>query len=79
MARPRPIEEVQKAKAKLAKDYAGRPWCRGVGIAPAEQKDLFKLRLTVDPSAKGTVDLPTEWEGIPVEVVFLSAYKPRLR
>jgi hypothetical protein len=79
MAGPRPIQEVQGAKVKLAKDCAGHSWFRGVGIAPSEQKDLFKLRLTVDPSAKGTVDLPTEWEGIPVEVVFLSAYKPRRR
>jgi hypothetical protein len=28
---------------------------------------------------KGAVDLPEEWEDIPVEVVFLSAYRPRRR
>jgi hypothetical protein len=31
----------------------------------------------VDPSARDEADVPTEYEGIPVEVVFLSAYKPR--
>lgn len=79
MAGPKPIEAVQRVKAKLAREWGGRPWFRGVGIAPSEQKDLFTLRLTVDPSAKDTVDVPTEFEGIPVEVVFLSAYKPRRR
>jgi len=77
MADPKPIKVVQEAKAKLARDCKGRPWFRGIGIAPAARGDLFKLRLTVDPSAKGDRDLPTEYEGIPVEVVFLSAYKPR--
>jgi hypothetical protein len=77
MAGPKPIKEVQDAKAKLAKRCAGRGWSRGIGVAPAERKDRFKLRLTVDPSAKDDADVPTEYEGIPVEVVFLSAYKPR--
>ncbi len=77
MAGPKPIEEVRAAKAKLAKRCEGRAWFRGIGIAPTKQRDLFKLRVTVDPSAKGEGDVPTEYEGIPVEVVFLSAYKPR--
>jgi hypothetical protein len=78
MSGPKPIEEVQAAKAKLARDCAGHAWFRGVGIAPTSRKDLFKLRLTVDPAAKNEAELPTECEGVPVEVVFVSAYKPRV-
>jgi hypothetical protein len=77
MGEAMPIAKVQAAKAKLAERCAGRPWFRGVGIAPAKEEGLFTLRLNVDPRAKGVEEIPTELDGVPVEVVFLSAYKPR--
>jgi hypothetical protein len=74
---PKPIEDVEAAKAKLAARWSAEPWFRGVGIAPAKQKGRFSLRLTVDPAAQGEAAIPTECDGVPVEVVFLRAYKPR--
>lgn len=74
---PKSIEHVEAAKIKLAERWSGEPWYRGVGIAPAKQKGRFSLRLTVDPAAKGQPGIPSECDGIPVEVVFLKAYKPR--
>jgi len=76
-AGPKPLVAAQAAKRKLAEAFRGESWFRGVGLAPANRRDLFTLRLTVDPSAHDEPSLPTECEGIPVEVVFLAAYRPR--
>lgn len=79
MSEAKPLAEVQRAKAGLQESLKGRDWCKGIGIAPAKEKDRFALRLTVDPAAKGDPEIPREYDGVPVEVVYMAAYKPRAR
>lgn len=68
--------EVERAKEALKAEYQDRDWFRGVGIAPAASG--FALRLNVDPSSGLTrADLPREYRGLPVDVVFIGTYKPR--
>jgi len=72
------LAEVQSAKKAIAAEYGERPWFRGVGIAPSAQG--FSLRLNVDPASGLTrEDLPAEYGGVPVEVVFIGKYRPRAK
>lgn len=74
---PQPLPDVQRAKTRLAEDLAGKSWFKGIGIAPSKQDDRFALRLTVDPDAKNDPEIPREFEGVPIEVVYLASYSPR--
>jgi hypothetical protein len=67
---------ARKAKHALRERYADRQWFRGVGIAPGE--DGLILRLNVDPNSLASeAELPGEFDGIQIEVVFIDAYRPR--
>ncbi len=67
--------EVRRAKEKLKALVQGRPWYRGIGIAP--HPDGPTIRLNVAADAVIDEALPLEFEGVPVETVRIDAYEPR--
>ena len=70
------LQRIRKAKGALQEKYGGRSWFRGAGIAPKEGG--MALRLNVDPAQRAEAeDIPREFQGFEVEVVFIDAYKPR--
>jgi len=70
------LERVQKAKTALHEKFRGRSWFRGVGIAP--KAGGMALRLNADPAQReDAAEIPKEFEGFDVEVVFIDTYKPR--
>jgi len=69
------LDEVRKAKDELRKHYKNEPWFRGVGIIPSP--DGFSLRLNIDPSIVVDVTDIQELNGIPIEIGYIRAFKPR--
>jgi hypothetical protein len=57
------LDEVRSARAILVDRLRGAGWCRGVGIAPAEEG--YALRVDVSEHRD---DLPLQVSGVPVEV-----------
>ncbi len=75
-ADPHQIQELQRAKEALREQYGRRAWFRGVGLAPSDAGLI--LRLNVDPAVKvDPAEIPHEFRGHPVDVVYIGAYKPR--
>jgi len=71
------LDSLRSAKRELVKQFGGRAWFRGAGIAPG--KSGMVLRLSVDRRALTKEDeVPHEFRGEPVEVVFISQYGPRV-
>ena len=66
---------ARRAKNGLAKKFAGRDWCRGVGIVPTAEG--LGLRINVDPDADVEDEIPASYYRIPVEVVRIKEYRPR--
>jgi hypothetical protein len=72
MSEAKPLEATRKAKEHLKQALQGREWFRSA------EPGLFKLRLNVDPDlGPASSELPSEYEGIPVDVLFIRAYRPR--
>ena len=70
------LKNVSSAKKALLKKFSGRPWFRGAGIAPS--KTGLKLRLNVTPEMNATAEeIPKQFRGFDVEVVFIDTYKMR--
>ncbi len=71
------LESLQRAKRELVKQFGGRAWFRGAGIAPGKSGPV--LRLNVDRRALTKEDeVPHEFQGEPIEIVFISQYAPRV-
>ena len=75
MPDPSEIERLQRAKERLRQEVEKRPWFRGVGIAPSETG--LKLRLNVDQDCVHGDELPREFDGFSVDIVFIKGYEPR--
>ena len=70
------LESLQLAKRELIKQFGGRAWFRGAGIAPGKSGPV--LRLNVDRGALEKEDeVPHKFLGATVEIVFISHYRPR--
>ena len=70
-------EQALRAQDILLERFRGRSWLRGIGILnPATG---YAVQLNVDPDDENLKksELPTECEGVPVEVVFIHAYYNR--
>lgn len=69
-------QRVRKAKTHLAEKYQSKEWCTGIGLARGQTG--FELRLNVDPAWQSKVgDLPSQFEGFPVQIVYIAHYHPR--
>ena len=72
------LESLQFAKRELIKQFSGRAWFRGAGIAPGKSGPV--LRLNVDRGALDKEDeIPHKFLGETVEIVFISQYRPRVQ
>ena len=70
------MDNIRQAKQDLIEAYGHLKWFRGAGIAPSESG--ASLRLNVDPTADiDENDLPNQFHGFPVVVVYIGTYKPR--
>lgn len=71
----RDVNNVRLAKAKLKDLVQGEPWYRGIGISPHPDGPMLRLNIASDTPA--SAEIPTEFEGIPVECVRVDGYEPR--
>lgn len=76
MDNPASYDAARAAKQAVAQRYQAEPWFRGVGVARGAEG--FAVRLNVSPDAvAAAVPLPSQQDGVPVEIVVLEEYKAR--
>ena len=69
------LESVKNAKKAFIEEYGRCDWFRGAGVTRVESD--WCLRINVDPSARQTADLPEDYAGFPIQVVFIGSYRKR--
>jgi hypothetical protein len=62
-----PLDRARRAKEALARSVGARDEVNGVGIT--RSGDGYGVRVNVRDDAPDDLDLPSEVEGVPVEVV----------
>jgi hypothetical protein len=76
MTRSKQLAVAQRVKLELHERYGQAAWFRGIGLAP--RGSGFAVRLNVAPESKGQMaDVPSEVQGVPIEVVVMGTYSPR--
>jgi hypothetical protein len=73
--KPRGIDEARAAKEWLARELAGNPAVRGVGIAPRGDGYVVKLNLAADVAS--TVVVPEHINGVPVMLELVGEIQAR--
>ena len=70
------LQALRGAKQALHEKYGGCAWFRGVGIGRSDAG--LGLRLNVDPTVPAQEgEVPTSFQGFPIDIVYIRAYKPR--
>jgi hypothetical protein len=71
----RDVNDVRKAKERLKSLVQGEPWYRGIGISPQPDGPVLRLNIAADTPA--SANIPSEFEGIPIESVRVDGYSAK--